>query len=599
MLIRKVATRKVKEAKYYSYRLVESIRTHNGKIQQQALINLGSTYHIPEEDWPMLSDRIKGILFGQALLFPLPNHVEHEAQRLANILVKRNGVEIPQKEAIESVYEPVDINNINTCDIKSVGAESLAYETAKALNIPEILTSLGFNQKQVQYSLASIIGRLINPGSELATANHLRNKSALDELLSADFSSIHKNILYQVSDALFAKKDAIEKALYQNEKSLFNLKETVTLYDLTNTYFEGRSQSNDNAELGRSKEKRSDCVLVTLALVLDSSGFPIKSHIFKGNVSEAGTLEQMVSMSTTDATIIMDAGIATEENIEWLTQNNYKYIVVSRKRNQTLPTDISGVVVKEDQDNKVTSYLVHNKDLEEVELYCHSEAMEKKSIDMLEKFKTRFTDGLQTISTGINTKGGIKRADRIHEKLGRLKEKYKKIARLYKIEVTLDEKKKKALSIQWVYDESKQSKDPGVYCIRTNQVELDNNQIWQTYRMLNDIEAAFRILKTDLGMRPIYHQLTDRVSGHIFITLLAYHVLHTIRYQLQSEGIHDSWESIMAKLENHYRVTTVLRKSDLGVMHIRKTTKPTPEQVKIYQACQVESIPLKTVLSKY
>ena len=417
--------------------------------------------------------------------------------------------------------------------------------------------------------------------------------------MSTDFSSMHKNRLYDISDQLLKQKEAIEVALYQQEKDLFKFDEIVTLYDLTNTYFEGQSKSNDNSAHGRSKEKRSDCVLVTLALVLDGSGFPKKSHIFKGNIGEASTLEKMVSMANKEAIIIMDAGIATEENIKWLTDNEYKYLVVSRKRNQSLPSDISGVIVKEDKENKVTSYLVKSDDSVESELYCHSEAMEAKGNMMQDKFKERFTNDLQKLSDGLTKKSCTKKHDKVYEKLGRLKEKYSKVSRLYDIKLTADEDKKNIIKIEWEYCQERQSKKTGIYCIRTNQTQLDNTRIWQTYRMLNDIESAFRTLKTDLGLRPIYHQKTDRVSGHIFISLLAYHILHTIRYQLKANNIHDSWGTIISKLENHYRATTLLQRENDKAICIRKSVHANPEQLAIYQACNINSVPLKTVISEY
>ena len=174
----------------------------------------------------------------------------------------------------------------------------------------------------------------------------------------------------KISDILLKHKNVIEDKLYNQEKNLFALKEIVTLYDLTNTYFEGESRANENAAFGRSKEKRTDCPLVTLALVLDGSGFPKKTHIFKGNISEATTLESMLNtLGSKEAIVVMDAGIATEDNIEWLNDNNYKYLVISRKRKQELP-DIEGVIVKNEPNNKVTTFLLKNE--KESELYCHS-----------------------------------------------------------------------------------------------------------------------------------------------------------------------------------------------------------------------------------
>uniref|UniRef100_UPI00123D7960 IS1634 family transposase n=1 Tax=Cysteiniphilum sp. SYW-8 TaxID=2610890 RepID=UPI00123D7960 len=358
-----------------------------------------------------------------------------------------------------------------------------------------------------------------------------------------DFSTLHKNRLYRISDVLLKSKDAIEEALYQREKTWFEFEEIVTLYDLTNTYFEGQSLDNELGALGRSKEKRSDCMLVTLALVLDGSGFIKKSQLFKGNVSEPKTLEEMVKPCSKEAIVVMDAGIATEDNIQWLTEHGYKYLVISRKRNLSLPEDISGVVVKEDQDNKVTTYLVKPSEGDEVELYCHSQGMENKGSAMYEKFKQRFIEELEKIKAGLSKKGCTKKYDKVCEKLGRLKEKYSKVASHFELELKADANKENALSLTWHDKETRANKNKGIYCIRANQTHLNNQQIWQTYRMLNDIEAAFRVLKSDLGMRPVYHQTTERISGHIFISILAYHILHCIRFQLKKMDIHDRRET--------------------------------------------------------
>ena len=249
--------------------------------------------------------------------------------------------------------------------------------TAKKINLIGILSECGLSEKEINSAMATIIGRLIAPGSEVSTVNYLRNNSALDEILAMDFSNLHKNKLYKISDVLIKHQKEIEQKLYFKEKELFALSEIVTLYDLTNTYFEGESNGNDYGAYGHSKEKRKDCKLVTLALVLDGSGFPKKSHIFKGNIAEAGTLQSMLEkISDKKAVVVMDAGIATEANITWLNDNNYKYLVISRKRNQSLP-DIEGVVVKDDPENKITTFLLNND--QEAELYCHSQGVEKRS----------------------------------------------------------------------------------------------------------------------------------------------------------------------------------------------------------------------------
>jgi len=598
MFIIKTQSSSKNATKYYTHRLVESKRDSMGKVYKQTILNLGSNYAVVEEvDWSILTDRIQNILIGQESLFSVTEHIESEAQRIASIIIKRDGKSVDSNKESGSNYQHVDITTLRNSDVKTIGAEHLAFETAKKLNIPEILTACGLSKRDINSAFASIIGRLLSPGSEVSTSQYLKNNSALDEVIGTDFTQMHKERLYKISDILLKHKNVIEDKLYNQEKSLFALKEIVTLYDLTNTYFEGESRANENAAFGRSKEKRTDCPLVTLALVLDGSGFPKKTHIFKGNISEATTLESMLNtLGSKEAIVVMDEGIATEDNIEWLNDNNYKYLVISRKRKQELP-DIEGVIVKNEPNNKVTTFLLKNE--KESELYCHSESMARRTTIMSEKYIERFTKELQKLSDGLTKKGSIKKYDRINQKIGRLKEKYSKVALQFNITVIADDKKEKVTQLTWEHQPDKQSKEPGIYCIRTNQTEFDNKEIWDTYRMLNDVEAAFRTLKTDLGLRPIYHQKTDRISGHIFISVLAYHILHAIRYQLLANNITDSWQTIQSKLSTYYRVTTTLKQKDNKTLHIRKSMQANPQQKAIYQACNIVSAKPNTIISKY
>ena len=207
---------------------------------------------------------------------------------------------------------------------RTIGVEHVGLAALSLLGLPKILESVGLNAIERNCALGSIVGRLAAPGSELATWRWLREKSALGELLEVDFEGVSHMRLYRVSDLLVRRREEIEQQLFGRIHELFSLSTTVTLYDLTNTYFEGELAGNAKARRGRSKEKRSDCPLVTLGLVLDGSGFIRRSRMFAGNVSEASTLEEMLLLLDTpkEATVIMDRGIATEENIAWLVEHN-------------------------------------------------------------------------------------------------------------------------------------------------------------------------------------------------------------------------------------------------------------------------------------
>jgi len=585
---------------YATYRLVESCRTSEGKVRQQTLLNLGSHFSIPVEDWKALAARIEEMQRGQLSLLAQDPVLEQEAQRIAKLLTSKTAQRqgsSQQKPGALADYQSVDLNSIDHHDIRKIGAEHVALSVAKQIKLMEIMDTLGFNQRQKQVALANIIGRLVHPGSELSTHRYLTTNSALDELLDTDFSDIGLQNLYQSSDRLLKHKDAIETALYQNEKQIFQFDEVITLYDLTNTYFEGRCVGNTKARYGRSKEKRTDRCLVALGLVLDSSGFPKKSKIYPGNVSEPKTLEEMLTMlqSNKEAIVVMDAGIATEDNIEWLKKNKYRFIVVSRKRNLTMPATEKRVLLKEENNNQVEAVLVTNDETSELELYCHSQAKEGKSKEMVSKSCARYEDELNKLSLGLHKKKGTKKYEKVMERLGRLKEKFSRVNPLYDINVTPDEQNKYTLAITWTRNENKAStKQAGIYCLRTNQKQLDANTLWDIYTTLTDLESAFRSLKSELGMRPIYHQKEERVDGHLFISILAYHLLHSIRYQLKAQGIHASWQTLRETLSTHCRITTTLKLENDKVVKIRKTGSPNAEQAAIYHALKINTHPAKT-----
>lgn len=584
---------------YTTYRLVESYRNQSGKVRQQTLLNLGSHFDLPKKDWAELVNRIEEINGGQETLLPVTKAIETEARRISKLISKKHSIVIPKeinsKKNKSTDFQSIDVNSLSHEDVRRIGCEHVAYHAAQQLNLHEILDSLGFNAKQIGLAFGAIIGRLVKPGSELATHRYLKDYSSLDELLGTDFSNLSLKNLYKISDHLLKDKKNIENALYQREKDLFNLKEVVTLYDLTNTYFEGNCSGNSKAQRGRSKEKRNDCCLVTLGMVLDSSGFAKKSTIFPGNIGEPTTLKEMLRELNGDKSsiIVMDAGIASEENITWLSSSGYEYIVVSRKQKLVMPTNVDPVLVKETLNNRVTTCLVENEKTNELELYCHSTAKEAKSNQMASQFTKRYLDELMKLSNGLTKKGGTKKYEKVVERVGRLKEKYSKIAKLYDVTIKPDENNNKTIGITWEKKKNseKNNKQPGTYCLRTNKKGLGAEEFWNLYTMLTDIEAAFRSLKSELGMRPVFHQKESRVDGHLFISILAYHLLHTIRYQLKAKGINESWETLRELLSSQIRITSTLNLENGGSVKIRKTSKADPNQVDIYNALGITSQP--------
>ena len=387
---------------------------------------------------------------------------------------------------------------------------------------------------------------------------------------------------------------------------------SIVLYDLTNTYFEGQCKQNPKAQFGRSKEKRSDCPLVTLGLVLDGDGFPLSSQVFPGNASEPGTLELMLDglleknplSQTAKPVIIMDAGIASQDNIDWLTEQNYHYLVVSREQSVKNPKDQdNAVMVRDTEHSKVCVYSETDAETNETRLYCHSEQKAKKEQSIRNRFHVRMEEALNKLDAGLNKKYTLKKYSKILERIGRLREKNRRVSPDYQIEVIADKEQKNAIRIEWELQPQSEQKDLhcGVYCLRTNIPDWSEEQLWTTYIMLTEIEATFRSLKSELGLRPVYHQKEERVTGHLFITLLAYHLVHTLRYQLKQQGIHLSWENIRKIMSTQQRISITLPTDDHKTIHLRTTTKTEMRQKQIYDALNIKTDLIgkyKTIIDK-
>ncbi len=414
-----------------------------------------------------------------------------------------------------------------------------------------------------------------------------------------DFSRLSLYGIYKVSDQLLKNKAAIEKHLYERERNLFGFKETITLYDLTNTYFEGQCQGNDLAAYGHSKEKRSDCPLVTLGLVLDSSGFTRRSHVYKGNVSEPTTLSEMLqdlekggTSADNKSTIVMDAGIASQDNIDWLKEHLYPYLVVSRQKYREFDEQ-SSVIVKQDEECTVRVQKVFDEERQETLLYCHSTGKQEKEQAIGDRFVKRFEEELQKLDQGLQSKLCLKKFNKVMEKLGRLKGKYSPVSRQYTVTVEKDATSENARHISWNRHPAENTTDtyPGVYCLRTSHRDWDESTLWQTYTMLTDLEAVFRSLKSELGLRPVHHQIADRVSGHLFITVLAYHLVHTIRLRLKRSKLYYNWATLRKFLQSQCRVTVSMQCRNGDTLHVRKSTRPEVKQQEIYSALGIKSHP--------
>ena len=406
MFIRHTQTRGTDGQTYYTHRLVHSERI-GSKVRQRTLLNLGGHFEVPREQWPGLCQRIDEIRNGQApLLDDTPRALEEEAQRIAAQLLARTPVpagESPDNAAPGRDLQSVDVDSLDLVRPRSVGVEQVGLWALSQLGLVERLTELGMNGPLRAAAVGSIVGRLAHPASERATHAWLRERSALGELLGVDFETMGAMQLYRASDALMKHREAIESHLFGEAMGLFGLAPTITLYDLTNTFFEGEAAQQPKAQRGHSKEKRSDCPLLTLGLVLDGGGFLRRSRVFAGNVREDRTLAGMLEALEAPAgsLIVLDRGIATEEQVRWLRENGYRYLVVSRERRRRFDAE-AATAHRTRRGGTVHLHKVEDADAGEVRLYCYSEERAEKERGIAERFAQRFERDLAALHEGLS-----------------------------------------------------------------------------------------------------------------------------------------------------------------------------------------------------
>ena len=612
MYIVKTTTKKsAKGTPYPSYRIVMSERVM-GKVKQRTLLNIGSHFELPQPLWSQLCQRIDAILHGRLTLLPANKEIEKYAQKFAARMITERSVPAIErgvgnachtgKKTVENSTVEMILTETDSVMPRSVGVEHVSLHAAKQLQLHELFENIGFTQDQITMALAIIVARMSKPGSEQSTWKWLTKKSALDELLNTDFSKNSHMSLYRISDKLIMNKEVIESQLYSRIASLFSFNESIILYDLTNTYFdvEGKMEKNENAKRGHSKEKRTDCPLLTLGLVLEGGGFVKRSKMFRGNISEYDTLATMLRElgASENAIVVLDRGIASKENLQWLVSHKYRYVVVSKENARVFDINKAQTILTA-QKQELFIHRELNKEKNEAMLYCYSPQRAEKEQAIVAEFTEKFEAGIQKLSDGLTKPRTIKLKDNILRRIGRLEEQSKGVSQHYTITVSdnaetkLKNKPLLATSIQLEKKlvEGSMATHPGVYCIRTNVLELEAEDLWRVYIMLTDIEAVFRSLKSELGLRPVYHQTSDRAEGHLFISVLAFQCVQVIRKLLKEKDIHDSWETLRDSLGGQRRVTYVFHNSNGATLHLRKATKAEADEQQIYGALNLNNDP--------
>jgi len=541
MFIREVV-KKAKGQEYIQHKLIESYRTDAGP-RQRLILNLG-ILDLSRDKWKILADSIESKLHNTPILFDLERDSEieglatHYSKVIINNRLLASDIKIINPK---SEYETIDINSVKTSDSKQIGLEHLCLSQLNEYNFDKILTQLKFTENEIIYAKILVIGRASNPGSERDTVKWAKDRSGILELLNSNIK-VYDNALHRVASKLWKNYSSIEESLSRKAKDLFQLQETIILYDLTNSYFEGsKRDSTICAYNKKSKEKRSDCPIITLALTIDADGFPKKSEVLKGNISEPSTLKSVIANLESNnlfaKTIVLDAGIGTEDNLQLIKDSGFKYISVSRKQSYPLEfwnESTNNEIILSDKSTKL--FVKSHLDNDELFVKCYSEAKQAKESSIIKRKIESFKENLDKIQRALEKSKKGKDRNNISERIGRIKEKYK-VGNLFDIELLPENGNIRSLTYSLNPSGKAKKEHVGEYVLRSNRTDLSAVEISNIHRSLTTVEDSFRSMKSDLGLRPNFHKNDKNMSAHIFITVLAYHMLAGIFKKLKNNII--------------------------------------------------------------
>jgi hypothetical protein len=589
------------DKEYIYYRLIHGYKIGN-KTRHQNILNLGKLEGLDRKKHKILADRIEELVTGNAnTLFPDNNvvkSVENLAQQFANKIITEK-LFITQSSNKKSIskeiarnYQEVDLDTIEQIESKEIGGGWLVKQAMKKLGIEKILSELGMTKAETDIAQMLLTVKAIHPSSELESERWLNENSATKELYKLN-ENISRYKLYKAATQLYNNKKFIDKQLYQNLNNIFSNRSKIIIYDLTNMYFEGQMLASKKAAFGRSKQKQSGSKLIGLALSIDSLGFVRYSKFYKGNVSEPGTFKEMLSdvalgmdIKNEKPVVVMDAGIATEENLETIRSDEfgYDYVCVSR----TTPKEYNKLTEKakaisDNRDNRIELTKVFVDGKEDNFLHVKSAQKEKKENSIDEKLSKRLELQLQEIKNKLSKPRALKKTEKVHEKVGRIKAKLSRVGWLYDIKYTEDKEKGVITDITWQRIRERE-KPKGEYFLRYTKTAISEDDVWQVYNMTREVESVFRCLKTDLDIRPIYHQIDEFIEPHIWLGILAYQLVNYIRMGLKDKEINYSWTTIVQKMKSMQSSIVSVNNNNNEKIYVKLCTAPNTDQRKIFDA---------------
>jgi transposase len=557
-----------KDGKEHSYwSLVETVRTPDGP-RQGTLCYLGELNTWAQARWQKTIEVFNEQGQSRQLkLFPANAEVPDDDPNVARVLI--NKVRVERSRQFGSCFVGLEV-------WRRLGLDAFFQET------------IDDEAAEVRWSRTAAvlaINRLCAPGSELAIEERWYPATALDDLLGIAEGKLNDTRLYRCLDRLLPAKTKLERHLKERYGELFEAEFDVLLYDLTSSYVEGAAEANPLMRRGYSRDHRPDCEQVVIALIVNVDGFPISYETFNGNRNDAITLEAVLRMverkhGRARRVWVFDRGVVSEENLAILRKHNGQYLVGTPRSKLK---EFERALLEggwEQVRPEVEVKCVPMPGGEETFILCRTAGRSQKEKAMRSRFSTRLEKSLTALAKSV-AEGRLKDRFKIERRLGRLQERYPQVADLYEMKVGTDNGQ---LHVDWKmlpHCEQWQQAREGAYLLRTNLRAESASELWKKYIQLTEAEAAFRTLKSELAVRPFFHQLEPRVKAHILVAFLGYALWVTMKHLLRRNNSSLSPARALSLLSTIHSVDVVLPTTDGREIRLRRLTTPSPQQQQV------------------
>lgn len=592
--------------------LVENSRDNRGKVRQRVVVSLGGLI-VPDEHRKAVAYEVSLRMAGYQRLFMEDPVIAYWADAVVSKLDDESKLPAVTCRQIHNdgmiKTESVCVDDIEHERSTLLGPILVLNEAWRSLGLDEYLASAKISPIRIATVKALVFNRLIAPCSENELINWVQTTS-LGDLTGYNTAAWGEDRFYRAGDKLFSMKAGLEAHLREKERNLFRLDRTILLYDLTNSYFEGEAASNELAKRSsNSKEKRSDCPLISVGVVLDADGFLITHRVFAGNIGDCKTLLgavaglESIAGPGTKPVVVVDGGIATEENLQSLRENGYDYVVNGKRQTRV---EFAEDFARTDQFVKVKGrgvgderrpvFVCRTQKEDEIILLCRSEGRREKESAIRDNAEKKLLLGLEKLAARIKRNDPKLKlsegAAMVNRAIGALVKRSTRASRFYKIKYSNESRE-----LLWFRDEESWNAAGdlhGCYHLRCS-IELPDDKLWKLYMTLTKVEGAFRYMKSDLGLRPFHHQLERRCEAHVWVTILAYHLLRWVEFSLESLGYNATWNAISRILCTHCYSTLIVPTGEDLEHHVRKPGKPDNCQKLIYETLKIDykSLPVR------